>query len=326
MQMNPTFTTTLRCYIDLFRRPVLPCKMPTRAANSSMIISSGRLRLEIERSWTGFRSSEIRKVTLLPEEHYCSKAIPNSDYNISASGLSTIVVQSSTDDYLQDFPYFAFDQGYLAFPGHMVDTIDVWREASLETLPFSPSPSQKVVAEASAAVYGSPTAGHFIPCYTLSPIEEAQINFKCLKMMYPTLLSATPATIHVWDISTGQHLRSLSTKRELDDHPMYHFTGIEISSSHVLAFDECQIRLAVAIQLLPPRHPCSLAQQDASALLPQVLFAKKNAWEQVRGGFYQGLESLVSIFLCLLLHMQLHFRHAGQSSSPDIRTTGRTEN
>jgi hypothetical protein len=167
-------------------------------------------------------------------------------------------------------------------------------------------------------------------------------------MMYPTLFSATPATIHVWDISTGQHLRSLSTKRELDDHPMYHFTGIEISSSYVLAFDECQIRLfsrhdghflchiststmfspnrAVAIQLLPPRHPCSLAQQDASVLLPQVLFAKKNAWEQVRGGFYQGLESLVSIFLCLLLHMQLHFRHAGQSSSPDIRTTGRTEN
>jgi hypothetical protein len=125
----------------------------------------------------------------------------------------------------------------------MVDTIDVWREASLETLPFSPSPSQKVVAEASAAVYGSPTAGHFIPCYTLSPIEEAQINFKYLKMMYPTLLSATPATIHVWDISTGQHLRSLSTKRELDDHPMYHFTGVEISSSYVLAFDECQIRL-----------------------------------------------------------------------------------
>lgn len=226
----------------------------------------------------------------------------------------------------------------------MVDTIDVWREASLETLPFSPSPSQKVAAEASAAVYGSPTAGHFIPCYSLSPIEGAQFNLKCLKMMYPTLLSATPAAIHMWDISTGQHLRSLSTKRDLDDHPMYHFKGIEISSSYVLAFDYRQIRLfarhdghflchiststmfspkrAAAIQLLPPRHPYSPARQDGSALLPQVLFAKKNAWEQVRGGFYQGLGSLVSIFLCLLLHVQLHFRHAGQSSSPHIRTTG----
>ncbi|KAF8187561.1 hypothetical protein K438DRAFT_1009387 [Mycena galopus ATCC 62051] len=133
-----------------------------------------RLRLGIERNWTGFGPSQMRNIGAIGENIHQRKTIPHSEYTITAA-LRYISVHDDADgivwklpeNYFQSFPYFAYDAGYLALPNHLLNTIEIWREPSTEMLPYAPSPVQKIAAEATAAVYGAPAGGHFVPCYTL---------------------------------------------------------------------------------------------------------------------------------------------------------------
>ncbi|KAF8169617.1 hypothetical protein K438DRAFT_1774198 [Mycena galopus ATCC 62051] len=283
-----------------------------------------KLRLGIERNWTGSGLSKMGNIGAIGGEIHQRKSILNSEYTISASFLNIAVhgsngiVWALPDDYLQRVPYFAYDAGYLALPNQVLNTIEIWREPSVQILPSGPSSAQKLAAQASAELYGAPAAGHFVPCYTLPSKGEAPIKEACTKMIYPTLLSATPGDIHMWDISTGQHLRTLRTTGILEKHAMNDFIGIDMSKDHVLAFDSNHVRLfsrdeghflfhfsrstafsraAVALQLLPPRHAPSSVQCDDAALLRQVVFPRSKEWKDVRGELMEVLSSPVLIIL-----------------------------
>ncbi|KAF8170983.1 hypothetical protein K438DRAFT_1982267 [Mycena galopus ATCC 62051] len=280
-----------------------------------------KLRLGIERNWTGSGLSKMGNIGAIGGEIHQRKSILNSEYTISASFLNIAVhgsngiVWALPDDYLQRVPYFAYDAGYLALPNQVLNTIEIWREPSVQILPSGPSSAQKLAAQASAELYGAPAAGHFVPCYTLPSKGEAPIKEACTKMIYPTLLSATPGDIHMWDISTGQHLRTLRTTGILEKHAMNDFIGIDMSKDHVLAFDSNHVRLfsrdeghflfhfsrstafsraAVALQLLPPRHAPSSVQCDNAALLRQVVFPRSKEWKDVRGELMEVLSIALS--------------------------------
>ncbi|KAF8178845.1 hypothetical protein K438DRAFT_1726031 [Mycena galopus ATCC 62051] len=303
-----------------------------------------RLRLGIERNWTGCGPSQMRNIGAIGENIHQRKTIPHSEYTITAA-LRYISVHDDADgivwklpeNYFQSFPYFAYDAGYLALPNHLLNTIEIWREPSTEMLPYAPSPVQKIAAEATAAVYGAPAGGHFVPCYTLPSRGEAVLKEKLIKMMYPTLLSATPGDIHIWDISTALHVRTLHTTGTIHGHSMGDFRGIEISKEYVLAFDSVQIRLfsrhdgnflfhfsnssagPVAIQLMPPRHTPSPGQCHGAALLPQVLFPRRKNWTQSRGEFQEVVLSSCGTTLIamgwnkpLLIIHDLHRRVTGE--------------
>ncbi|KAF7340564.1 Cytochrome P450 [Mycena sanguinolenta] len=269
-----------------------------------------KLRLQIEQNWAGSGFSKMRNAGAIGEGIRQRTAIPNSEYTISASFRSIAVadmhdtIWSLPEGYLHGLPYFTYDAGHLAFPRHIEGTIEVWCEPSSETAPFNPSPAQKIAEEACAGLYGPPAAGHFVPCYTLPSKGALVVATGCVRMLYPTLLSITPGEIHMWDLSKAQHLRSLHTTGNLDNHAMDHFIGIDMSKDHVLASDSKQIRLfsrhdgqflfhfsgstllrpaPVAIQLLPPRHVLSPTRNGKSVLIRQVLFSRRTEWKHKRG-------------------------------------------
>ncbi|KAJ6452452.1 hypothetical protein C8R45DRAFT_641284 [Mycena sanguinolenta] len=282
-----------------------------------------KIRLQIEQNWAGSGSSDIRNAGAIGEGIRQRTAIPKSEYTISASFRSIAVndmhntIWSLPEDYLDGPTYFAYDTGYLAFPQYIMGTIEVWREPSSESAPANPSPAQKIAEEACAALYGPPSAGHFIPCYTFPSKGEIVAAEMYIKMLYPIFLSATRGEIHMWDLSKAQHLRSLHTTGNLDNHAMDYFTSIDISKDHVLASDSEQVRLfsrhdgqfllnfsgsallsppPVAIQLLPPRHAPHPTRRRKAALLRQVLFPRRQGWKHGRGDFRAGSE-YVSIYV-----------------------------
>ncbi|KAJ7103927.1 hypothetical protein C8R44DRAFT_887417 [Mycena epipterygia] len=272
-------------------------------------------RLEVERNWGGLGPSKLRKLRALGDRVFHRKPIPDSDYIIVASYSRLRRIRDHMGTSTEP-TFFAYDCGYLCFlkPAPL-NLIEVWRDASSHSSVWKPSPAQKVAAETSTALYGPPDVGHFVPCYTLpSPGEDVIISMRSLRLMYPTLLATAATQVHIWDITTGKHLRTLRTDGELDKHAMRKLAGIEVSQDFVLVFDSEQIRLfsrrdgnflfhfsrstttfprePTAVQLIPPRNDAVSAQWDDAAFQRQAVFGKRRKWKYSRGGLTRvGLSS-----------------------------------
>ncbi|KAJ7034452.1 hypothetical protein C8F04DRAFT_1101890 [Mycena alexandri] len=278
-----------------------------------------QIQLSVERNWTGLGPSKLTKMAEIGDNVHYRKVIADSGLTIVASFLGGIAVSDGYDTlwalppgYLQGPTFFSYDQGYLVFsnpvPGGGI--IDVWHDTSSHNFLSNPSGAQRVGAEASTFLYGERTVGHFVPCYSLPPLEEGRIDVtkKSVKVLYPTILAATKTRIHMWDISTGEYIRALSVKGDLDTHSMG-VTGFEVSQEFVVAYDTIQLRLfsrhdgnflyhfskwtafipkePPAVQLSPPRTAATAGQWDGAVLMQQVLFRKRRRWACPRGGFAQ---------------------------------------
>ncbi|KAJ7486846.1 hypothetical protein FB451DRAFT_1026656 [Mycena latifolia] len=271
---------------------------------------------QIFTSWNGLGPSVMRKIRALGDQVYNTKPIPDSEYTIISSYQSGIAVLHAhktiwalPPDYLQEPTFFVYDQGYLAFLRPIERTIEIWHDISPAGA-FKPSPGQKLAADASTELYGPPDVGHFIPCYTFPARGVYQMEKRSIRLVYPTLLANTLTQIHLWDISTGMHLRTLTIGGELDNHGMRELSGVELSRDFVLAFDKEQVRLfsrhdgnflfhfsesttllpavSADVQLLPPRRGATSGQFDDAALHRQGLFRKRLQWTASRGTFREG--------------------------------------
>ncbi|KAJ7729919.1 hypothetical protein B0H16DRAFT_1585971 [Mycena metata] len=278
-----------------------------------------QIQLAVERNWTGLGPSTMSKMPEIGDNLHYRQVIAGSGLTITASFLNGIAVSDGHDtlwalppDYLQGPTFFSYDQGYLVFPNPIPSggIIDVWHNTSSRDFLFDPSGAQRVGAEASVFLYGEPTVGHFVPCYSLPPPEKGRIDVtkKSVKVLYPTILAATKTHIHMWDISTGEYIRALSMKGDLDAHSMG-VTGFEVSQDFVVAYDPIQLRLfsrhdgnflyhfskrtvfiptePPAVQLSPPRTTMTAGQWDGAVLMQQVLFRKRRKWACPRGEFAQ---------------------------------------
>ncbi|KAK7057958.1 hypothetical protein R3P38DRAFT_2843841 [Favolaschia claudopus] len=282
-----------------------------------------KLRVSIEKGWKASGPSKMRKAPYslgpIGPTVYLRKSLGPGRPHIHASVMGNIAVSdtertiwSLPENYLQQRPLFAYDQGYLVFPQPIQNAVEVWREPSAPKLAHdNPTPVQKSVSQSIQAVYGPPAAGHFLPCYSLPPRDDSRFKGDFVNLLYPTLLTATVGKIHIWDISTGQYLRTIQVNPgKLDNHVMYKFLGAELSAHHVVVFDQHQVRVyslhdgqfllhfsakknrgesvhPIALQLLPPRQCPNAAQHDGAALLRQTVFPKRVEWRQSHAQFTQ---------------------------------------
>ncbi|KAJ6511675.1 hypothetical protein DFH09DRAFT_1100424 [Mycena vulgaris] len=264
-----------------------------------------QLRFDIEKNWNGRGPSKMSKMSALGNHVYYRKPIPDSEYTIVASSFCGISVLDAYDTIWAlppDPTFFAYDCGYLAFLRPIQNAIEIWCDLNSRNVnprPYTskPSPAQRIAAEATTALYGPPDVGHFVPCYTLSACGDENIDSRSIRLVYPTLLATTGGgserwkrnQIEMWDISTGQHLRTLNVKGGLDNHLLGELSGIEVSQDFVLAFDDEQVCLfsrhdgnflfhfsksatflptvPAAVQLLPPRTGSTSAQWDVGISL-----------------------------------------------------------
>ncbi|KAJ7912406.1 hypothetical protein B0H13DRAFT_543501 [Mycena leptocephala] len=277
-----------------------------------------QVQLAIERNWTGVGPSSMTKIEALGEHVLYQEIIPGSGHTILASSLGGISVSDGYEtlwafppDYLQGPTFFAYDQGFLVFLNAVLNlsAMEVWHDTSSRTFLSKPSGFQRAAAESSALLYGAPAVGHFVPCFTLPPLEdESTLLVNSVRLIYPTLLAATTTHVHMWDISTGEYIRALSIQGELDDHVM-RLAGIEVSQDLVLAYDSSQLRVfshhdgnflyhlskktrfhpiePPAVQLSPHRDGATPAQWDGAVLLQQILFPKRCKWTCPRTEFAQ---------------------------------------
>ncbi|KAJ7697998.1 hypothetical protein B0H17DRAFT_1050961 [Mycena rosella] len=233
----------------------------------------GKLRLAIERNWNGAGPSEMKTLDALGDQVFRRKPIPNSEYTIVASHLCGIAVLdpfqtvcAMPPDYLQEAAFFAYDRGYLAFLRPIENLVEIWRDVATPDDKHKPTQGQKIAAAASAALYGPPDVGHFIPNYTL--------------------------LTHIMDVVSGIEV-SDNFVLVFDTEQVRLFSRHDGNFLfHVSKLTTFLPTEPAAVQLLPPRHGDTSAQYHEAALHQQSLFRKRRTWHYPRGTFDKvGLSS-----------------------------------
>ncbi|KAJ7146804.1 hypothetical protein C8R44DRAFT_973427 [Mycena epipterygia] len=261
-----------------------------------------RIRVGTERNWAGLGPSSMTKVSSAADRICCRKSIPDSNFTIISSlngGIAVYdkdtIVWALPEHYVRPPAPFVYDNGYLVFQREGQDLIEIWQDQSRPLTPistvFPPNAAQE--AAATSSLNSTP---YFRPAAALpAPSSERPIT---IRLAYPTLFAATSSKIYVWDIQTGELIRSLGAQN-VDDHIMQ-FEGLEVSRNLIVAFDQHQLRffshhdglylfflshpipisgrIPRGVQLSPPQTGATPSQCSSALLLQQTLFRKSRRW------------------------------------------------